>query len=548
VAKVLLAFKTDLSEDERSSELQKLISSSVEPPPSDDEDESTSANYPPPFSVFAHKFGHFERVDPHWKEKRDKDRVARLLSKGLNHSEPKFRVSFEASKAAVETVQQVAASAKQATQGSVNWFDSYIMKAEGLFVGGGRRKLSHEPHRSVTQINPNEAEHLDVVAVSMDDLFGDDTSSGNPVASEDVVIENDSVPKKKLAWSVKRRTSMLSAPAGSLSRDSGSMSTPLSPIDEFDNSISTTSLVASNHDGSLYVTPADHPSLLLDHPEHPVPEQLAEEPKANVSFPHPANDPQEGSANVSLHPDAVSASSASPSSSGGLLSLFKESTKKLDSFLSSGSPARPVTAASAISVADDHSITHSDGSALANDASNHPLPHAHDHHPASPSQAPEHGAPNLGSDKRELQELVSVADVAAVGLTAAVSPSSSGGFLSLFKESTKKLDSFLSSGSPARPVTAASAISVADDHSIIQWDGNTYEDPTCLSSIQEGGSVWRVHYLCDHKYLCDLNWAIVKELKCSYSKLRNVEKWPESILRPWGRQFYTVYWWVTTLI
>jgi len=32
-----------------------------------------------------------------------------------------------------------------------------------------------------------------------------------------------------------------------------------------------------------------------------------------------------------------------------LLGLFKESTKKLDSFLSSGSPARPVAAANASS-------------------------------------------------------------------------------------------------------------------------------------------------------------------------------------------------------
>jgi hypothetical protein len=432
VAKILLSFKAELSEDERANQLQKLVSSSIEPPPSDDEDESTSSNAPPPFSVFLHKYGHFDRVDPHWKERRDKDRSARLLAKGLNHSEHKFRVpTFDASKVAVETVQHVAASAKQATQGGVNFFDSYIMKAQGLFVGGGRRnRVTLDSNQSVA-VAPIVAEYTDIVAVSMDDLFSDDSNS----EKVDLVPQLDLIPKKKLAWSGKRRVSTLSAPIGTLSIDAETVSASFAPVLEHDSSAST--------DFELVVHNA---SSVLDPVANSQHAHTAQTDVVPGSFSHSDQiDPQANASmtDVVCESQELSASSVS-STSGGLLGLFKESTKKLDSFLSSGSPARPVAAANP-STHSNGSTTHANGDFKQAPADTHDVP-----------VAAAHQTPDSLSVKRETN---SDADVTSVAVTTAVPVSSPGGLLGLFKESTKKLDSFLSSGSPARPVAAANASS-----------------------------------------------------------------------------------------
>jgi hypothetical protein len=453
VAKVLLAFKADISDDERSSELQKLISSSIEPPPSDDEDESTSANAPPPFSVFHQKIGHFDRIDPHWKDKRDKDRAARLSLKGLTPSEPSFRVStFDASKVAVETVQLVAASAKQATQGSVSWFDSYIMKAEGLFIGSGRRKvLTLDSQQSVASVPLafRTVEYSDIVAVSMDDLFGDDRNSDSVTALEDVVPLHDSVPKKKLAWSRKRTASVYSTPNSVSAHVSDSASESFPPVFEDDSSAVAESEFAFDQNGSTLLHTASHldPSAHSNYAQADTSDKM---PDAALGHPnHIDLEAESANANIQSNDEELSTSPASLSSSLGLLGLFKESTKKLDVFLSGGSPARP----SAVATSNPHSIS----TTLVNGASKQAPADAHDSSSSAPLQTADSVIPDPVSAK---QETVGAGDVSTV--TAAASPSSSGGLLGLFKESTKKLDVFLSGGSPARP----SAVATSNPHSI----------------------------------------------------------------------------------
>jgi hypothetical protein len=434
VAKILLSFKTEISEDERSQELQKLISSSIEPPPSDDEDESTSANAPPPYSVFLHKYGHFDRIDPHWKDKRDKDRVARLSSKGLTPNEPSFRVStFEASKVAVEAVQQVAASAKQATQGSVNWFDSYIMKAEGLFGGGGRRKVVSLDNNQSVAVAPHTMEFTDVVAVSMDDLFGDDIHSENVSASEGAIPAHDSVPKKKLAWSGRRRaSSYLGIPSSASVSDTVSES--LAPVLEVHSSAAEEYDVNVDLNESNPLNTHEIPHLSGHSNEADSSHELTD-----AALDDPSHiDPQSNSANTLSQADAeeISTSPAPPSTPGSWLGVIKAGTKILDSLLTSGSPARPAAVAS--------SEPRSNSSMIFTESS-----------PAESHDANLQCSDCVASDPATSNQEVSAGDVAIISTAAPAS--SPGSWLGVIKAGTKMLDSFLTSGSPARPAAVASS-------------------------------------------------------------------------------------------
>jgi hypothetical protein len=256
----------------------------------------------------------------------------------------------------------------------------------------------------------SDVDFPEVVAVSMDDLFGEDASSANDGEEADVVPEANPFPKKKLAWSSRRRTSTLSS--------------------SFRQSTSK-----ANFEPELSVSEIETIDPVLEEPQAPaVLEQQnnAAAHQCDISRCENASDDSAAKMEEKHDHDELPAAAASPSSSDrGLLGLFKESTKKIDSFLSGASSAR-------------HSVdvSHPRVAAVVDAA-------AHiNHAPADPLV---HASQDVAEDSVPLaRDVIGADDVSPVILTSSSPTSSDRGLLGLFKESTKKIDSFLSGASSAR--------------------------------------------------------------------------------------------------
>jgi hypothetical protein len=291
----------------------------------------------------------------------------------------------------------------------------------------------------VASTGSNSNDFAEIAAVSMDDLFGDDINSGD--APEDTVPQAAAVPRKKLAWSTsaKRRGSTLSQPISAQVDDPDTVSSSFAPIMELDSDASAAPVIVVDQNASTHTTPAYAHSLpgVSDHAQ-PDQGHIAAVGHSNDADPQAvvakvSSESEHGEAPASkneLQQEQPAASTAS------FAMKFGEFTRKgissFDSLLSSSS-----------SPSHNHHLVRP------------PPADVHDSQPAAPLKAPDHVVPVIAPAK---QETVSAADVVPVdshGAAAAASPSSSGGLFGLFKESTKKLDSFLSGVSPVRPGAAA---------------------------------------------------------------------------------------------